>query len=35
MDKSGANKAAVDELTKGKSKKETIVIRENKYLNSS
>ncbi len=34
MDKSGANKAAVDELNQGKSKEEAIVIRQNKYLNN-
>jgi transposase-like protein len=34
MDKSGANKAAVDELNKGKSEEATIVIRQNKYLNN-
>ncbi|PHM51512.1 integrase [Xenorhabdus hominickii] len=34
MDKSGANKAAVDELNKGKSKEELIIIRQNKYLNN-
>jgi transposase-like protein len=34
MDKSGTNKAAVDELNKGKSKEEAIVIRQNKYLNN-
>ncbi|WP_340617446.1 IS6 family transposase [Xenorhabdus entomophaga] len=34
MDKSGANKAAVDELNQGKPKEEIIVIRQNKYLNN-
>ncbi|QTL41607.1 IS6 family transposase [Xenorhabdus budapestensis] len=34
MDKSGANKAAVDELNQGKPKEEAIVIRQNKYLNN-
>ncbi|CAM4019366.1 IS6 family transposase [Xenorhabdus thuongxuanensis] len=34
MDKSGANKAAVDELNQGKSKEEAIVIQQNKYLNN-
>ncbi|MGJ0630343.1 IS6 family transposase [Xenorhabdus bovienii] len=34
MDKSGANKAAVDEWNKGTSKEEAIVIRQNKYLNN-
>ncbi|WP_338885701.1 IS6 family transposase [Xenorhabdus sp. TH1] len=34
MDKSSANKAAVDELNQGKSKEEAIVIRQNKYLNN-
>ncbi|PHM51657.1 IS6 family transposase [Xenorhabdus hominickii] len=34
IDKSGANKAAVDELNQGKPKEEIIVIRQNKYLNN-
>ncbi|WP_187649745.1 IS6 family transposase [Xenorhabdus indica] len=34
MDKSSANKAAVDELNQEKSKEEAIVIRQNKYLNN-
>ncbi|WP_445373694.1 IS6 family transposase [Photorhabdus tasmaniensis] len=34
VDKSSANKAAVDELNQGKSKEEAIVIRQNKYLNN-
>nr|WP_306309318.1 IS6 family transposase [Xenorhabdus anantnagensis] len=34
IDKSSANKAAVDELNKGKPKEELIVIRQNKYLNN-
>ncbi|CDG97716.1 transposase (fragment) [Xenorhabdus bovienii str. puntauvense] len=34
MDKSGANKAAVDELTKEKTKDNDIIIRQNKYLNN-
>ncbi|QTL39947.1 IS6 family transposase [Xenorhabdus budapestensis] len=34
IDKSGANKVAVDELNKGKPKEEVIVIRQNKYLNN-
>ncbi len=34
MDKSGANKAAVDESNRGKSQEEAISIRQNKYLNN-
>ncbi|MDE1493475.1 IS6 family transposase [Xenorhabdus bovienii] len=34
MDKSGANKAAVDELNQGKPKDNDIIIRQNKYLNN-
>ncbi|CDH23389.1 transposase (fragment) [Xenorhabdus bovienii str. kraussei Becker Underwood] len=32
LDKSGANKTAVDELNQGKPKEEAIIIRQNKYL---
>ncbi|MCG3469123.1 IS6 family transposase [Xenorhabdus bovienii] len=34
IDKSGANKAAVDELNQGKPKDNDILIRQNKYLNN-
>ncbi len=34
IDKSSANKAAVDELNQGKPKDEAIIIRKNKYLNN-
>ncbi|PHM53089.1 transposase [Xenorhabdus hominickii] len=34
IDKSGANKAAVDELNKGKPKEDVMVIRQNKDLNN-
>ncbi|SFU88588.1 DDE domain-containing protein [Xenorhabdus koppenhoeferi] len=34
LDKSGANKAAVDELNQGKSTDEAIIIRQNNYLNN-
>ncbi|WP_115827148.1 IS6 family transposase [Xenorhabdus cabanillasii] len=34
IDKSGANKAAVDKLNQGKSKDDAMVIRQNKYLNN-
>ncbi|CDG99734.1 transposase (fragment) [Xenorhabdus bovienii str. feltiae Moldova] len=34
MDKSGANKAAVDELNKEKTKDNDIIIRQNKSLNN-
>ncbi|CDH24372.1 transposase (fragment) [Xenorhabdus bovienii str. kraussei Becker Underwood] len=34
LDKSGANKAALDELNQGKPKDKQINIRQNKYLNN-
>ncbi|AOM40384.1 IS6 family transposase [Xenorhabdus hominickii] len=34
IDKRGANKAAVDELNKGKPKEDVMIIRQNKYLNN-